>query len=254
MLCFDNEYHPTSWTRQIFRHYIRYLYSIGKLDWDTYTRLLLIVPGRRYGRKVSQKVVREEDVVNSLRTLDEKERGDILTLYMLILGSGVRFLHALDALNNWNPDEELYIPYLNRNIKRLECFDEHCRYYLGKENDIKPAAFTYFPRVLLPLVKTFAGKLPNRRRIEKITKKWGCLPPKNIRIFALREMKKVIGDNDTFRFITGKFGELTVSARHYMDLLEEADKTYPQYVNRWLEIVNKALPLPAQRTNNYEEG
>ncbi len=54
-------------------------------------------------------------------------------------------------------------------------------------------------------------------------------------------MKRVIGDNDVDRFITGKFGELTVSARHYMDLLSEADKAYPQYVGRWLEIVSRAL-------------
>ncbi len=59
MLCNDGKYHPTGWARQIFRHYIRYLYASGKLDWDTYSRLLLVVPGRRYGRRVSQKVVRE---------------------------------------------------------------------------------------------------------------------------------------------------------------------------------------------------
>ncbi len=130
----------------------------------------------------------------------------------------------------------------------MKCFKEHCRYYLGREDDVKPAAFMYFPRLLIPLVKRFAGKMPNRRRIEKAAKKWGCLTPKYIRIFALREMKRVIGDNDTFRFITEKFGELTVSTRHYMDLLEEADKAYPKYVERWLEIVNeivnKSIPLP----------
>ena len=199
---------------------------------------------------MSQKVVREEDVVDSLRILDEKGRGDILTLYMLILASGIRFMHVLEALNNWNEDEELYVHYLNRDIKRLECLDTHCKYYLGKESDIKPVAFMYFPRPLLPLIRAFVGKLPNRRRIEKVVNKWNCLAPKYIRVFTLREMKRVIGDNDTFRYITGKFGELTVSARHYMDLLEEADKLYPKYVQRWLEIVNKALPLPVQQMND----
>jgi len=32
-------------------------------------------------------------------------------------------------------------------------------------------------------------------------------------------MRRVLGDSDVYRFIVGKFGELTVSARHYMDLL-----------------------------------
>ena len=34
-----------------------------------------------------------------------------------------------------------------------------------------------------------------------------------------------------WRFTTGKFGELSVSARHYRDLLAEADAIYPQYVS-----------------------
>jgi len=50
------------------------------------------------------------------------------------------------------------------------------------------------------------------------------------RTFALREMRRVLGDSDVYRFIVGKFGELTVSARHYMDLLREADQVYLKYV------------------------
>ena len=57
MMCRDGKYHATGWARQIFRHYIRYLYSIGKLDWDTYSRLLLTIPGRKYGRKLVQKPI-----------------------------------------------------------------------------------------------------------------------------------------------------------------------------------------------------
>ncbi|NPA99553.1 MAG: hypothetical protein GXO43_09255 [Crenarchaeota archaeon] len=231
MMCFDNNYHPTGWLRQIFRHYVRYLYSIGKIDWDTYSRLLIAVPGRRYGRKVSQKVIREKEVILTLNTLSEKGRRDLLTLYKLMLFSGIRFMHVLEVLNNWRPHEELYIPYLNRNLKRLECKEDFCRYYLGKENSIKPAGFMFFPKQLLPLINIYRGKMPRRRRISKIVRKWNCLAPKYIRIYALREMKRVIGDNDVYRFIVGKFGELSVSARHYMDLLEEADSVYPNYIH-----------------------
>ena len=31
MLCYDGEYHTTGWLRQVFRHYIRFLYAEGKL-------------------------------------------------------------------------------------------------------------------------------------------------------------------------------------------------------------------------------
>ena len=98
-----------------------------------------------------------------------------------MLGSGARFLHVLEALNNY-PDEDLYVDYLNRNIKRLECLPSHCRYYLGRENQVKPAGFIFFPRVLLPLIDGVRGRLPNRRRIERVARKWSCLAPKYVRI------------------------------------------------------------------------
>jgi len=229
MLCRDDQYHSTSWARQVFRHYIRYLYATGKLDWDSYSRLLLIVPGRRYGRKLAQKPINKEDVVKTLAALREK-RPDIYALYLLILYSAVRFEHALNALNDWNPDEVLYVPYLARNIRRLECAETYCRYYLGDELNRKPKGFIFFPKTLLPVIEKYRNNLPNRRKIDKVVAKLGGLMPKYIRIFALRQMLNALGDNDVTRFILSKFGELSVSARHYRDLLEEADKSYPAYI------------------------
>lgn len=242
MMCSDGEYHPTPWVRQIFRHYIRYLYGIGKLDWDTYTRLLLSIPGRRYGRKLAQKPINREDVVKTLETLKEK-RPDIYMLYLLMLFSGTRFEHTLSALKAWSPDEELYVSYLARNIKRLECLETHCRYYLGGELDRKPKGFIFFPKSLLPMIEEHRSKLPSKRRIEKIVAKLECLTPKYIRIYAIREMLSVLGDNDTTKFILSKFGELSVSARHYRDLLEEADKVYPNYIAYLKQELNTYLEL-----------
>ena len=62
-------------------------------------------------------------------------------------------------------------------------------------------------------------------------------PAKYVRIFAMREILNTLGDNDVTKFILSKFGELLVSARHYRDLLQEADRIYPKYIDRWLEIV-----------------
>ena len=45
------------------------------------------------------------------------------------------------------------------------------------------------------------------------------------------EIIAVLGDNDVTRFILSKFGELNVSARHYRDQLEEADKSCPACVD-----------------------
>jgi intergrase/recombinase len=240
MLCSDGQYHSTGWARQVFRHYIRFLYSNGKIDWDTYTRLLFAVPGRRYGRKLAQKPINQEDVIRTLITLRDKRR-DIYTLYLIILFSAVRFEHALTALKTWNPDEELYVSYLARNIKRLECFQTHCRYYLGGELDRKPKGFMFFPRSLLPMIEEHGKTLPGRRRIEKVVSKLSGLMPKYVRIYALREMKAVMGETDVWRFITSKFGELSVSARHYLDLLEEADRSYPRYVEHIYTVLADAV-------------
>jgi len=245
MECFDENYHPTGWIRQIFRHYVNYLYAEGKLDWDTYSRLMLTIPGRKYGRKLVQKPILKEDVVKSLERLKEAGRYDIYMLYLLILSSGARFEHTLRILKEWKPDEIVYVKYLNRNIKRLECFTTHCRYYVGWEKARKPLGFMFFPKWLLELIKKYRDKLPGRRRVEKVVKKNNCLPPSYIRTFAMREIIAVLGDNDVTRFILSKFGELSVLARHYRDLLKEADKAYPKYI-QYLEneFGNYLVPIP----------
>lgn len=227
--CEKGEY-STGWLRQILRHYISYLYINGKLDFDTYTRLLMSLPGRKYMKKVSLKPITTRQVVDTLQKL-YVSRPAVYTIYLLILYSGVRFTHVLKGLKTWSPSQELYVSYLNRNIKRLECLNGHCRYYLGMEESIKPEAFMYFPSSLLPRIHEVKDKIPSRRTIEKLYPKLGVLPAKMIRSYSIRMMRKILGDNDTYRFIIGKFAELSVSSRHYTDLLEEADSEYPKYMD-----------------------
>ncbi|MEM3806105.1 MAG: integrase [Desulfurococcus sp.] len=118
--------------RQVVRHYIIYLYSKGVsgLDWDTYARLMLAIPGRGYGKKVGQKPVPADKVVKAFDYLKQNNE-KIYLVYTLTLYSGVRFEHVINALNFWNPNEELYIVYLDIDIKRIACFMEHgfYRYY-----------------------------------------------------------------------------------------------------------------------------
>jgi len=58
MICDDREYHPTSWSRQIFKQYVRYPYLARKLDFKMYMRLLLSVPRKRCGRSSAKKTSR----------------------------------------------------------------------------------------------------------------------------------------------------------------------------------------------------
>ena len=76
---------------------------------------------------MSQKPIDERDVVRTLVALREK-RMDIYMLYLSMLFSAVRFEHSLRLFREWSPDEVVYVPYLNRNVKRLECpHSEFCR-------------------------------------------------------------------------------------------------------------------------------
>ncbi len=114
---------------------------------------------------------------------------------------------------------------------------------MGEEQSRKPLGFAYFPKSLLPYIEEHRDSLPNKRRIEKIIARNGGLMPKYIRIYALREMKKALGDNDTYRFIASKFGELTVTARHYLDLLNEADTIYPRYIEHLKRVHHHAIKI-----------
>ena len=204
----------------------------------------MAVHGRRYTSDISHRPIREEEIVESLRRINEKGRGDILLIYMLLLASGVRYMHILDALKNWREDEYVYVDKLKSTIKRLECKEEVCRYYLGKKNTVKPAGFMYFPRILLPLIRHYAGKMPSRRWITKQVKKWGCLPPKYIRTYALRLMERLFGETDKYKFIVSRFSELSIDAKRYWYLVERVDEEYKKYIEIWLELINKALPYP----------
>jgi len=102
VVCSNGKERSTSWLRQIIRHYVKYLYAIGKLDWDDHSRPLLVIPGRRYGHKLSQKPIRRDDVLRTLGVLKER-RPDMYSLYLLILSSSICFEHVLNALKIWNP-------------------------------------------------------------------------------------------------------------------------------------------------------
>lgn len=95
MVCGDGRYHPTAWVGQIFRHYVRYLFAVGRLDSDTYSRLLLAVPGRKYGRRILVKAISEEEVL---------ETGP-LTLLVLSRGLPKGFVKHYSKLR------ELYVEY-----------------------------------------------------------------------------------------------------------------------------------------------
>ena len=60
-----------------------------------------------------------KDVVRTLMELKEK-RMDTYMLHLFMLFSAVRFGHRMRIFKEWSPDEVVHVPYLYRNVKRLE--------------------------------------------------------------------------------------------------------------------------------------
>jgi len=68
MMCRDGKYHTTGWLDDLQTLH-QVLYSVGRIDWDTYSGLLLTIPGRKYGRKLVQKPILKEDILDTLKKL-----------------------------------------------------------------------------------------------------------------------------------------------------------------------------------------
>jgi intergrase/recombinase len=69
-----------------------------------------------------------------------------------------------------------------------------------------------------------------RRPLERFVSRRGLLLPKYMRKVAWRLMVRVM-PREVARFIQSRFGELKVSEARYEDLLSEADRHYPEYLN-----------------------
>lgn len=181
-----NQYHPTGWAYQVSCYYIRYLYSAGKLDWDTYSRLLLTVRGGGMAAE-SCRSPSHSPKLNSHWGAESQASGHLPTLLNIAV---LRRPLPLRPGNAQRPatDEVIHVPYLARDVKRLSAWSNITDYYLGKESYIKTVGFIFFPKSLLPEIEEQRHRILGRRRVEGAVTKRGVLMPKYVRIYGMREM------------------------------------------------------------------
>ena len=229
--------HPNKWLRNVFRHYIQYLYLKRKISPETFGWIMEVVPSRSYKLDVRSYQISLEDLRKTLAFLKEKHQL-YYTIYKAMLESGARFEHVLRMFEKWNPSEVIEIPGLNIITKRLICFEDRgfCRYYMGLRGSEKPCEWIYFSADTLKLLWEFAPKHVNRHQISKYAKRHNLVLPKYMRKASWRLMVKAV-PREVARFIQSRFGELRVSEARYEDLLGEADEAYPKY----LRMVRKYL-------------
>jgi intergrase/recombinase len=229
--------HKNKWLRNVFRHYVQYLYHKRAISPETYGWLMEVVPSRSYKMDVRPYPINTEDLVRTMVILKE-EHGLYYLVYRLMLEGGLRLSHALALIESFKPNEVVEINGLEVDTPRLVRFDERgfCRYYLGVRGVVKPCEWAYFSIETLKLLEKYAGKKVGERALERYVERRGLLFPKYVRKAAWRLMIRAM-PREVARFVQSRFGELKVSEARYEDLLAEADEHYPKYLEQLKELV-----------------
>jgi len=229
--------HENRWLRNVFRHYIQYLYYRRKISPETFGWIMEVVPSRSYKLDVRPYQISLEDVRKTLEFLRSRHPA-YYAVYRVMLESGARFEHVLKMIGSWNPDEVVEIREINLETKRLVCFNDRgfCRYYMGLRGSEKPCEWVYMSLESVKMIREIAGKKIGRSNVWRYAKRHGLIVPKMMRKVAWRLMVKAMS-REAVRFIQSRFGELKISEAMYEDLLTEADEQYPKY----LEVFKNTL-------------
>ena len=113
--------HPSRWLRNLFRHYIQYLYHLRRTLPETYGWLMEVVPSRSYKLDVRLYPISLEDLERT--SIYFRENHEIhYTLYRLMLEGGLRLSHAIHVLRTFVLDEVVEVPNVGLETRRLACF------------------------------------------------------------------------------------------------------------------------------------
>ena len=236
-LVFEVANHPIGWVRNIFRHYIQYLFYRRLIPPEVFGWIMEVVPSRSYRLDVRPYQISLDDVAKTLRFLRQRHELYYL-LYRLMLEGGLRLSHAIQVVKEFRPNEIVEIPAIGIATKRLVCFENKgfCRYYVGLRGSQKPCEWAYFSTETLQLLQRCAGRSINRSVVARYAKRYGLLAPKMMRKVSWRILVQTM-PREVARFIQSRFGELRVSEARYEDLLSEADSYYPKYLEKLRELV-----------------
>ena len=235
--------HPNKWLRNVFRHYIQYLYYKRVISPETFGWIMEVVPSRSYKLDIRPYQIDLSDVAKTLHYLRQHHEKYYL-IYRLMLEGGLRISHAVHIVKTFNPKEVVEIHEVGLETQRLVCFQDKgfCRYYVGIRESQKPCEWAYFSIETLKLLEKYVGNDIDRRTVTKYIKRHGLVVPKYMRKVFWRLMVKVM-PREVARFIQSRFGELKVSEARYEDLLTEADNYYPKYLEKLSEELEKAAGI-----------
>jgi len=227
--------HPNKWLRNIFRHYIQYLYYRRRIPPETFGWLMEVIPSRSYKLDVRPYTINLDDVRKTMEFLKQRHE-KYYVLYRLMLESGARLKHAIQVLRTFSPDEVIEIREIDMVTKRLVCFEKHCRYFVGIRGGQKPCEWLWFSTETLKLLEKYRGAKIDRKDLWEYVSRHNLVRSKILRKVSWRILTEVIPDKDVARFIQSRFGELRISEARYGDLLSKADVWYPKVLEKLREL------------------
>ena len=242
---FEVAKHPIGWVRNIFRHYVQYLFYRRIIPPEVFGWIMEVVPSRSYRLDVRPYRINLEDVAKTLQHLCQNHEKYYM-LYRLMLEGGFRLSHAIHVVKDFKPEEVVEVPTIGLETKRLVCLEKFCRHYVGIRGSQKPCEWANFSIEMLELLKRYAGSEADRSVVTRYAKRRGLLVPKMMRKFSWRIMVQAM-PREVARFIQSRLGELRISEARYEDLLSEADSYYPKYLEKLREIVYSSY---MQETNS----
>ncbi|MEM0237670.1 MAG: integrase, partial [Desulfurococcus sp.] len=151
--------HENKWLRNVFRHYIQYLYYKRRISPETFGWVMEVVPSRSYKLDVRPYQIDLESVKKTLGFLREKHKV-YYAVYRAMLESGARLEHVLKMIETWRPSEVVEVPGVGLETKRLVCFEKEgfCRYYIGLKGPEKPSEWIYMSLETAEVLGTIAPK------------------------------------------------------------------------------------------------
>ena len=94
--------HENKWVRNVFRHYIQYLYYKRMISPETFGWIMEVVPSRSYRLDVRPYPIEIDTVKKTMDYLREQHTL-YYAVYRIVLESGARFEHVLLMLEKWSP-------------------------------------------------------------------------------------------------------------------------------------------------------
>ena len=215
-----NEWPPTKRSHiKAWRHYVQYLFSIGRLSWEWRVRYLELLKLPKAGRR-TQEEVPVETILEYRRKMEDAGLGD---LYVFLLG-GTRLKHIVKMLETWAPAERVKHP-TDRFEPRLACTDGFCRYYLGVREGSKRTDYVYFPRVAS---KFSIPRMEYVRLRDKLNKELG-VSAGLFRKFANQVLERLAHEHnirlDAVNLIMSR--ELSITGEHYLNTVSYTHLTLP---------------------------